>query len=76
MFMIASEDKGESYPHPQPYVPEDIEPGYEEQLEAHGATIIDSTTYFPASRQSLSKRSMTPQEHAEQRTGTGYYLER
>jgi hypothetical protein len=75
-FMIVPEDKGdglstskEQYQPP----PTDPEPNADELLEAAGATILDSTTYFPASKQSLSKRSMTPAEHAAER---GYYLER
>jgi hypothetical protein len=42
--------------------------GYEERLEAEGATIIDSTTFFPASNTRITKRSQTPEERAEQRT--------
>lgn len=66
--MTTSEDKGQS--HPEPYTPPEIEPQDEERLENMGATIHDSTTYYPASRQSISKRSMTPQEIADER---GYY---
>jgi hypothetical protein len=48
---------------------------FEEQLEAGGATIISSETYFPASRTTITKRSMKPEEHrAEQ--DRAYYLER
>ena len=50
-------------------------PFFEEQLEAQGATILDSTTYYPASKISITKRSMTPEESAAERAGQ-YYLER
>jgi len=62
---IAHEDKGSSYP--QPEQPPDIEPGELERLENSGATIIDSTTYYPASRTTVSKRSMTHDEIADER---------
>lgn len=67
---IAQEDKGSSYP--QPYQPPEIEPSYEEHLENTGATILDSTTYYPASKTIVSKRSMTPQEIAAERGYTQY----
>lgn len=51
---ITVEDKGEN-PYPEPYPPQDPEPEYEERLEAEGATIHDSTTYFPASNRTLSR---------------------
>lgn len=66
---ITGEDKGQS--HPEPYQPPEIEPQDEERLEAGGATILDSTTYYPASNMSVSKRSQTPQERAAER---GYSL--
>ena len=59
------EDKGQS--HPEPYMPPEIEPQDEERLENEGATILDSTTYYPASKISVTKRSQTPQEIAEER---------
>lgn len=68
--IITGEDKGEN---PEPYTPPEIEPQEEERLEAEGATIIDSTTYYPASKMSISKRSQTPQERADE---MGYSLER
>lgn len=34
---------------------------YEEELEASGATVLNSTTYFPASRTTITKRSRTPE---------------
>lgn len=40
---------------------------FEEELEAEGAFIIESTTRFPASGTTISKRSLTPKEWAEQR---------
>lgn len=47
---------------------------YEEELEAKGATILDSTTYYPASRTTITKRSMTPEESLANREQ--YYLDR
>jgi hypothetical protein len=65
VFIVAHEAKGSSYSESyQP--PTDIEPGYEEYLEATGATIINSTTYFPASKTTISKRSQTPANVAEE----------
>ena len=69
---ITGEDKGQSV-HPEPYTPPEIEPQEEERLENLGATVLDSTTYYPASKISISKRSQTPQERAEER---GYSLDR
>lgn len=66
--MTTGEDKGQA--HEQPYTPPEIEPQEEERLESMGATIHDSTTYYPASNMSVSKRSQTPQERAEER---GYH---
>lgn len=54
---------------------QDPDGSYEEQLEAEGATIHESTTYYPASGTTITKRSMTPVEslaHKERE----YYLER
>jgi hypothetical protein len=48
---------------------------YEEQLEASGATILNSTTYYPDSRTTITKRSLTPEESAAERQQQ-YYLER
>lgn len=62
---IAHEDKGSGYE--EPYQPPDIEPGYEEHLENTGATIINSTTYYPGSKTTISKRSMTHDEIADER---------
>jgi hypothetical protein len=58
-------------------MPELVDPDgqYEEELEAEGATVLNSTTYFPASKTTISKRSMTPEERAQERQGQ-YYLER
>jgi hypothetical protein len=62
---VIPEDKGLAYS--KPVEPQDPEDGYEERLEAEGATIIDSTTFFPASNTRITKRSQTPEERAEQR---------
>lgn len=62
---FAEEDRGLGY-H-EPVTPADPEGDYEERLEAEGATIIDSTTFFPASNTRITKRSQTPEERAEQR---------
>lgn len=70
-----AEDSSQGYPQSQPINLVDPDGQYEEQLEAEGATIIDSTTYFPASKTTISKRSMTPEETAAERQGQ-YYLER
>jgi hypothetical protein len=64
IFITAHEDKGSSYP--EPYQPPDPEPGYEEQLEATGATIIKSETYYPKSGITTNKRSMTHDEIADE----------
>ena len=63
-----TEDSSQGYPQSQP--PNLIDPDgqFEELLEAEAATIIDSTTYYPASKTSISKRSQTVEERAEQRT--------
>ncbi|MGC2309273.1 MAG: hypothetical protein WA461_12790 [Nitrososphaeraceae archaeon] len=45
----------------------DSEVGWEERLKAEGATIIDSTTYYPASNQRITKKSLTSAEIAEER---------
>jgi hypothetical protein len=64
---IISEDKGYLESKIQRQMPEDPEPEFEERLEMEGATILDSTTYFPASNTRLTKRSLTPTEIAEER---------
>lgn len=58
---IISEDKG-FIKIKFPQQPEDPEPDFEERLEAEGATIIDSTIFFPASNTRITKRSQTPVE--------------
>ena len=65
IFITVNEDKGSLYP--EPYQPPDPEPLYEEQLEATGATIIKSETYYPKSGITTNKRSMTHDEIADQR---------
>jgi hypothetical protein len=60
-----AEDRDQGYSQPKPLVDPDGQ--YEEQLEAEGATIINSTTYFPDSKRTITKRSQTPEERAEQR---------
>jgi hypothetical protein len=65
---VVEDRHGSAYP--QPYTPEDPDGGYEEKLEAEGAFIIDSTTYYPASKTSITKKSQTPAEIAEER---GYH---
>jgi hypothetical protein len=62
---FAEEDRGTAYP--QRADPPDPEGDYEERLEAEGATILESTTFFPASNTRITKRSQTPEERAEQR---------
>lgn len=71
IFLTIAENRGSVYPEPPKLI--DPDGNFEEQLEAEGATIIDSTTYYPQSRTTISKRSQTPQEHAAE---NGYYLER
>jgi hypothetical protein len=66
---ITYEDKGSGYE--QPYQPQDIESGFEESLENRGATVHDSTTYYPASGITTRKRSMTHEEIAEEK---GYVI--
>jgi hypothetical protein len=65
---FVEEDRGSAY-H-EPITPTDPDGNYEEQLEAEGAFIIDSTTYFPASKTTVTKKSQTPAEIAEKR---GYH---
>jgi hypothetical protein len=62
---VVEEDRGLGY-H-EPVTPADPEGDYEERLEAEGATIIDSTIFFPASNTRITKRSQTPEERAEER---------
>jgi len=67
------ENKGLQSPedeYDEKYNPEPME---DERLEMEGAHIINSTTYYPASNTTITKRSLTPQEIAEER---GYSLER
>lgn len=70
--IVIPEDKGyiESKLERQATTPEDPDGNYEEQLEAEGAFIIDSTTYFPASGTTVTRKSQTPAEIAEER---GYH---
>jgi hypothetical protein len=68
VFITANEDKGSGYR--LPYEPTDIEPGYEKGLESTGATVVNSTTYYPASGVTTTKRSMT---HEERRSESEYY---
>lgn len=55
---------------------QDPDGNYEEELEAKGVTVLNSTTYYPASRTTITKRSMTPEESAAERQGQQYYLDR
>ena len=64
-FHFIEENKAQGYQ--QPTMPPDPDNGFEEKLEAEGAFIINSTTYFPASKQTVTWKSMTPAERAEQR---------
>jgi len=52
------------------YSPPDPDGQFEEQLEAEGVTILNSTTYFPASKQTVTWKSKTPAEIAEEK---GYF---
>lgn len=61
-----SENRNKELQHGDP-LPEDPEPNYLSQLEATGATIIKSETYFPQSRQTVTTRSLTPEEHRAER---------
>lgn len=47
--------------------PKDPNGYYDEHLETTGATIIKSKVYFPASKTTITKRSMTPQPHRAER---------
>jgi hypothetical protein len=58
----------------QGYTPPDPEPYEDERLENEGATIHYSTTYYPASNQTITKRSMTPEKSMAERQEQ--YLER
>jgi hypothetical protein len=49
------------------------EPMEVERLKMEGAQIINSTTYYPASNTTITKRSLTPQEIAEEK---GYSVQR
>jgi hypothetical protein len=72
IFIIANEDKGSGYK--QPYQPTDIEPGYEEGLKSGGATVHSSTTYYPASKVTTTKRLVTHDEIAAERGNSQYPL--
>jgi hypothetical protein len=69
---IIPEDKGYLESKLQRTQPQDPEDSFEERLEAEGATIIDSTTFFPASNTRITKRSQTPAEIAEERGYHGF----
>ena len=64
---VISEDRGYSDSKKQRLEPEDPEPRSEEGLEAEGASIIQSSTYFPASKTTLTKRSQTVEERERAR---------
>jgi hypothetical protein len=70
---IVTEDKGTVYHEPD--TPPDPDGDFEERLEAEGAFIINSTTYFPGSKTTITKKSYTPAEIAEQR-GYNDFIER
>jgi hypothetical protein len=70
MIFFASEDQSKGPSHPEAYQPPEIEPGYEEHLENRGATLIESTMYYPATKTTVSKRSMIHDEIADER---GYH---
>lgn len=65
------EDKGQGYR--EPYTPPEIDGDYESKLEAEGAFIIESKTHYPASNTTVTKRSQTPAEIAEERGYHGFY---
>jgi hypothetical protein len=69
---VIPEDRDYSYSKQQRPEPEDPEPMEDERLEAEGAQIINSSTYFPASKTTLTKRSQTVAERAEERERTRY----
>lgn len=71
--LVIPEDKGLAYS--KPYEPQDPDGDFEERLEAEGAFIIDSTTYFPASKTRITKRSQTVEERAQERE-FNYYNDR
>jgi hypothetical protein len=64
---VIPEDRGYSDSKQQKSEPADPEPQEDERLEAEGAQIINSSTYFPASKTTLTKRSQTPEERAMER---------
>lgn len=72
--VINEENYEKGLGQPREYIPPDPEPGEDERLENEGATIIHSTTYFPASGKTISKRSQTPEESMANREQ--YYLDR
>ena len=64
------ENKGSALPdEPDSDLP-DPDGNFEEKLEKEGAFIIESKTYYPASKRTIVKRSQTPAEIAEER---GYH---
>jgi hypothetical protein len=65
---FTEEDKGRGYKEP-PALP-DHDGDYEGQLEKEGAFIVESTTYYPASGTTVTRRSQTPAEIAEEK---GYH---
>lgn len=74
--IVIPEDKGYLESKLQRQVlPEDPDGNYEDQLEASGATIIDSVTQFPASNTRLYKRSQTVEERAQEQE-FNYYNDR
>ena len=68
---VIPEDKGLAYSKPLEL--QDPEDSFEEQLETEGASIIESTTYFPASGTTVTKRSQTVEERAEERMFDNHY---
>lgn len=74
-FYVATSENKQKGLHKEDPLPDAPEPHDLEHLENTGATIIKSETYFPQSRQTVTTRSMTPEERrAEQERQ--YYLER
>jgi hypothetical protein len=69
---VAEEDRGQGYKKEPDPIP-DPDGNYEEQLENEGAFIINSTTYYPASGTTVTKKSQTPAEIAEERGYHDFY---
>jgi hypothetical protein len=67
IIMAVSEDRNKGQAYPEPYQPTDPEPYEEQHLENLGATVINSTTYFPESGVTINKRSQTHDEIADER---------